>query len=262
VEILCTQYGKLAGLWFDGNWSRPERDWQEDALYGLIRRHQPEAIIVNNSSVNARGRRGHPEVDVLTFEQGAPVAAGLEPGEKYLAREMCETMTSHWGSAEEGDFSQKSPAQVIATLAQCRRHGANLLLNVGPEASGRLPAYERAALEVVGAWIRRQPGDALYRAAPDGALCCRGKDFVLRDGKRLLYFAHDLGIAENVHLGGELGGLRTVQGAVGRVRRVRWRDTGEELRFSQDLEAQMLTLALTPNPYGAQAVVRVAELET
>lgn len=42
VEILCKNYGKIGGIWFDGMWSKPEDDWEEDALYGLIRKYQPE----------------------------------------------------------------------------------------------------------------------------------------------------------------------------------------------------------------------------
>ncbi|MBO5652856.1 MAG: alpha-L-fucosidase, partial [Clostridia bacterium] len=49
VEILCTRYGKIGGLWFDGNWWRPHDDWHEDDLYATIRKYQPEAIIVNNT---------------------------------------------------------------------------------------------------------------------------------------------------------------------------------------------------------------------
>src|SRR5690606_19349677 len=30
VEVLCMHYGELGGLWFDGNWSRPDADWKED----------------------------------------------------------------------------------------------------------------------------------------------------------------------------------------------------------------------------------------
>ena len=33
VEILCTNYGKIGGLWIDGMWNKPDDDWQEDALY-------------------------------------------------------------------------------------------------------------------------------------------------------------------------------------------------------------------------------------
>ena len=50
VELLCTNYGPIGGLWFDGTWSKPKgTDWEEDALYGTIRKYQPEAIIVNNT---------------------------------------------------------------------------------------------------------------------------------------------------------------------------------------------------------------------
>ncbi|MDV7396629.1 alpha-L-fucosidase, partial [Arthrospira platensis SPKY1] len=75
VEILCTQYGAIDGLWFDGNWARRERDWQEDALYSMIRSHQPEAIIINNSSIGNLGAMGHPLLDAVTFEQGLPLGA-------------------------------------------------------------------------------------------------------------------------------------------------------------------------------------------
>ncbi|MCQ3035528.1 MAG: alpha-L-fucosidase, partial [Bacilli bacterium] len=30
VEILCKNYGKIGGLWFDGYWSKPGADWQFD----------------------------------------------------------------------------------------------------------------------------------------------------------------------------------------------------------------------------------------
>lgn len=55
VELLCTQYGKIGGLWFDGNWIRKGADWKEDALYATIRKHQPEAMIVNNTGLGAQG---------------------------------------------------------------------------------------------------------------------------------------------------------------------------------------------------------------
>ncbi len=36
VEILCTQYGKIGGLWFGGFWNKPDADWRVDRLYSLI----------------------------------------------------------------------------------------------------------------------------------------------------------------------------------------------------------------------------------
>ena len=58
VEILCTNYGKIGGLWFDGNWAKPDADWKENELYAMIRRLQPEAMIVNNTGLEARGAVG------------------------------------------------------------------------------------------------------------------------------------------------------------------------------------------------------------
>ena len=30
VEILCKYYGEIGGFWFDGNWNKPNEDWEED----------------------------------------------------------------------------------------------------------------------------------------------------------------------------------------------------------------------------------------
>jgi alpha-L-fucosidase len=68
VEVLARDYGPLGGFWFDGTWSRPDADWELDTLYALVRRHQPEALILENSGAGRGGRIGHPEVDSLTYE--------------------------------------------------------------------------------------------------------------------------------------------------------------------------------------------------
>lgn len=73
VELLCTQYGPIGGFWFHGNWSRSQADWKEDRLYTMMRCHQRDAIIINNTGVHALGVTSHPEIDCVTFEQ-APAA--------------------------------------------------------------------------------------------------------------------------------------------------------------------------------------------
>jgi alpha-L-fucosidase len=259
VEILAKHYGRVDGFWFDGNWWRKDRDWNEDALYAVVRKHQPDAIIVNNSSTGALGRVAHPMVDIATFEQGAPKAVAAGAG-RYLARERCETFNSHWGASTR-DFSMKSPAEVIRILAECRRYGANLLMNVGPTPGGALPAYEAASLALVGRWIETC-GHGIYDGRPAPVLC-RRDDFVLQGGGAYHYFAHDLEITDNVHLHhGEPGrGLRTIQGALPRIARVTWTDNNEELVFTQDVARGLLTFDATAHPYGEQRVVRVARLE-
>ena len=132
VEILCTQYGRVDGFWFDGNWERPaDTDWQEDLLYGMIRKHQPECIIINNSSTKARGKLGHPDVDVATFEQGTP--RHVASHERYVASEMCETMNSHWGIATT-DLSDQLKARLKDFRPECFgvRPGVLMVLWISP----------------------------------------------------------------------------------------------------------------------------------
>ncbi|HAT11867.1 MAG TPA: alpha-L-fucosidase [Planctomycetes bacterium] len=262
VEILCTRYGRIDGLWFDGNWSRRDRDWKEDALYALIRRHQPDAIIVNNSSTGALGADGHPEVDVRTFEQGRPKPYDHRGKAKYKAAEMCDTVNSHWGIGAN-DLSHKSPAQIIDRLVASRRVGANYLLNVGPTATGALPGYERELLALVGRWAALCPA-ALYDAVPS-ELICRGQDFALRDGSTWYYFCHNLPIHGNSHLleGDSGAGLKAVSGALPAVRRIAWVDRPDEvLEFSQDQTKGWLTFQATPYPYGTHlAGWRIARID-
>ena len=90
LEILCTRYGKIGGFWFDGMWDKPGADWQESRLYALIRKYQPEAMIVNNTGLNALGETGHHEIDSVTFERGRPAAVRIK--DKPIAGEMCQVL--------------------------------------------------------------------------------------------------------------------------------------------------------------------------
>lgn len=260
VAILCQHYGQVDGFWFDGNWSRQDRDWQEDALYGMIRSYQPEAIIVNNSSITAKGAEGHIETDVVTFEQGAPSRRRQRGAHKYRAAEMCDTMNSHWGVGAH-DLSHKAPADIIRNLAACRAVGGNLLMNIGPLADGALPGYEREVLRLVGRWCKLCP-DAIYEARPYYAGTLRGGTALLQHGHTYYHLLPRVRIAGNGHLAeeGEPGdGLQTIQGLLPAVARISWVDNDEELAFTQ--EADRLVYQATPYPYGSQLVVRIARIE-
>ena len=101
----------------------------------MIRRLQPNALIINNTGLSARGELGHPEIDSVTFEQGLAEMPDRSAMEKYVAGEMCCTLNDHWGFGKN-DLNYKSPAELIRQLCRCRRAGANFLLNVGPDGSG------------------------------------------------------------------------------------------------------------------------------
>ena len=256
VKILCSNYGKVDGLWFDGNWARRDRDRQEDALNNLIRELQPEFIIVNNSSIGAVGAEGHPMTDVITFEQGD--AAAKDQTSRYRALEVCDTMNSHWGVGDF-DLSYHSPAAVVQRLVNCRKFGANLLMNIGPTAQGAIPATSKPPST---SWV----GGLIFvlRPSPQRALelQARGDNFVLRDGKTYYFFCHNIEIHGNGHLlRGEKGtGWHAISGELAKVSSARWADNDEALDFEQ--QGEVLNLKATPYPYGRQLGVRIAIIET
>ena len=260
VEILCTEYGKIGGLWFDGNWSKPNEDWEEDALYKVIRRHQPDAIIVNNTGLSHRGEMGNIELDSVTFEQGRPTPLDREGMPKYMAAEMCQTINAHWGYGY-ADVNYKSLAHLIETLCACRKVGANYLLNIGPTGEGEIPLLQEALLRGIGDWIR-MTGNGIYEGKPCG-ISGVGKNFALStaDSKKTWFYVHDLGIVGDANVTVEGGGVgeKTFSGVKGKVKSLRWTDCDEQLSFTQDGET--LTFNATGYPYGKNLVVRVAEAE-
>ena len=258
VQILCTHYGKVDGFWFDGNWSRRDRDWEEDALYDMIRELQPGAMLINNSSIGALGAEGHPALDAVTFEQGLPGKSTT----RRVAKEMCETLASHWGYAAN-DYAHKSPAEIIETLVTCRGQGANLLLNAGPNADGSLTDIDRATLSRVGDWLKTGFGDVMYESRPAG-LSASGRDMILKSGSDIYYAAFSLPIQDyhSLYKGGPDWDRRTVVGKLPEVSGITWLDNGEALDFTQDTEQGLLAFRSTANPYGTQQVVRIAQIKS
>lgn len=260
VELLCTQYGQIGGIWFDGNWSKADADWKLDELYGMIRRNQPEALIINNTGLRKRGELGHPEIDSVTYEQGRPKPMDRRGMGKYVAAEMCETMNDHWGIGK-ADFMYKSVPHFIESLCACRKVGANYLLNVGPTASGKIVPVQQSMLEVIGQWLQVN-GKPIYGGKPvevEG----EGSNFALETPDGNLYlFIHHLKISGHADVTVEGGGPgeKKFAGISRKVESVRWLDNGEKLEFKQNTAAGTFSFVATSYSYGVNYVVRVAEV--
>lgn len=261
VELLCKNYGKVGGLWFDGMWNKPNDDWEEDALYSLIRKYQPEAMIINNTGLSARGALGHIELDSVTFERGKPEPLNLADAPKYVASEMCEVLGDHWAYARE-DLNYKAPAKIIEALADCRRCGANLLLNIGPKANGSLRHIDAAYLELLGHWTGYF-GEAVRAPRPSGIpVENKPKDFILQNGNTYYLFCYDLPMVSDPNVAQGAAGDTAYEDrfALGRpIRRVTWMDDGAPLAFEQN--KGRVTVHTAPYRYGQNLVVRVAKIE-
>ena len=257
VEVLCTNYGKIGGLWFDGNWSKKGADWKEDALYATIRKHQPDAIIVNNTGLSAKGALGNPEIDSVTFEQGRPTPMNREGMAKYIAAEMCETLNDHWGIGEN-DFNYKSPCELIESLCACRRVGANYLLNIGPTAQGGVDPFQRELMATLGKWMKLF-GEAIYLGRPHGARCSSKKNFALKSDDYIYFFIHDLARVGdvNVTVGGNYQGAHVFTGVPEVIESIAWMDDEKPLSFTQN--DSIFAFNAVGYPYGKSTCVRVAK---
>ena len=167
VKELCSNYGRVDVLWFDGGWPHDAARWQSEKLDRMIRALQPHVMIndrlhgggdgnvspVGNYAKRARGY-------FSTFEQTGAGEGGVE-----RSRETCRTTMDSWWGWHKGDRLWKSRQEVVNLLSGAASAGANLLLNVGPRAQGTFPMRFRRILEETGRWLKVN-GDAVYGVKP------------------------------------------------------------------------------------------------
>jgi len=263
VEVLCRNYGKIGGIWFDGMWDRPNDDWEEDALYGLIRKYQPEAMIINNTGLSARGALGHIELDSVTFERGNPKPINLEDSPKYIASEVCEVMNDCWGYGES-DINYKSPALLIEEMVLCRRTRANFLMNTGPLPDGSLRTLDKGVFELIGKWTSVF-GDAFRFAVPTvkASVLSPEKNFVLEKDGCLYVFCFGLPTVADpnvsVHTGSDFDVKIKINGYNCDNLKITAIDTGNVLSY--DFRDGVLTVHGIPFAFGGNLVVRVMKIE-
>lgn len=161
---LLTRYGKIGAIWFDGHWDRDEDpvpfDWQLRPQYDMIHALQPSCLVGNNHHIVT-----YPGEDIQIFERDIPGqnTAGLS-GQSIgrLPLETCQTMNGMWGY-KVVDQNYKSSKELIQYLVSIAGLGANLLLNIGPQPNGELPATALQRLKEMGVWMR-QYGNTLYES--------------------------------------------------------------------------------------------------
>ena len=159
---LLTNYGPIGAIWFDGYWDHAEDsvpfDWQLPEQYALIHRLQPACLVGNNHHDNVL-----PGEDIQIFERDIPGrnTAGYSGQDiSVLPLETCQTMNGMWGY-KVTDQNYKTVDELIRYLVETAGKGANLLLNIGPQPNGELPAAALDRLKGMGEWLATY-GDAIY----------------------------------------------------------------------------------------------------
>lgn len=181
---LLTRYGSIRAIWFDGWWDHDEDsvsfDWQLPQQYALIHRLQPACLVGNNH--HQTPNEGE---DIQIFERDVPGEnhAGLS-GQNIsrLPLETCQTMNGMWGYRVV-DQNYKSTETLVRLLVRTASKGANLLLNIGPQPDGQLPATALDRLAEMGQWLNRY-GTTIYGTEAGGL--GNGEDIVsTRRGKEV-----------------------------------------------------------------------------
>ncbi|MEG1738338.1 MAG: alpha-L-fucosidase [Odoribacter sp.] len=233
ITELLTNYGPIGAMWFDGWWDQDENpsfDWQLPEQYAMIHRLQPSCLVGNNHhQVPFAGE------DIQIFERDLPGenTAGLSGQDvSRLPLETCETMNGMWGY-KIVDQNYKSEKTLIHYLVKAAGRNANLLMNIGPQPNGELPAVAVERLKAMGGWMKVY-GETIY-GTRGGEISPRDWGVTTRRGDKL--YVHILNLPDK--------GLFLPLTA-GKVQRAVVYKDKTPVKFKQDKAGVVLELGVVP----------------
>jgi alpha-L-fucosidase len=146
---------------------------------------------------------------------------------------MCETTNESWGY-KKSDTKWKSLKTLVHLLAGAAGRNANLLLNVGPEPSGKFPPEVVQQLTELGNWTRRY-GESIY-GTRGGPIAPQPWGVTTRKGNRVFVHLLDGQAAPADEL--------PLPGLTGKVKRARLLKDGRSVKFDADRGALLLPAAM------------------
>lgn len=182
VRELCTNYGKIHGLWWDMN--VPQHI--DPSINQMIRKLQPEAVI--NDRGFDKGDFGTPERDYKADDARA-----------FTTRiEACQAVgTESWGY--RGDEDYHTVGHLERSITRYLARGANYLLNVGPQPDGTIDPRSTSILREIGRWMT-SVGKAYGDAQPASHLSENRNVMLTRRGNTLFVHLHTAPTTDAVKL--------------------------------------------------------------
>ncbi|NGP58226.1 alpha-L-fucosidase [Paenibacillus thiaminolyticus] len=176
---LLTGYGPLVEVWFDGAGSEGrEYDWKR--IIGLVKQHQPDAMIFNMGAPTIRwvgnedGVAPYPcwntaesaRVSMFTSDMNT----WMEETPGWVPAE-CDVpiRKRHWFWHPNDEHSLHTLDHLMDLYYRSVGHGTTLLLNVSPDHRGLLPEPDTERVLEFGAAIRRRFGRPLGSASGTGS---------------------------------------------------------------------------------------------
>ncbi len=162
IREICTNYGKIDILWFDFSYDELRGEaWRAEKLVKMVRELQPDVIMDNRLEVSGEGFGSlitdHPTAfsgDFVSPEQIIPPEGIRDFAGNLVPWEACITMNNNWGYCAKDHFF-KPAEMMVRKLVECVSKGGNLILNVGPDATGEIPEQSVQILEEIGRWMHR-----------------------------------------------------------------------------------------------------------
>jgi alpha-L-fucosidase len=129
---------------------QPDILWWDTPVNMTNARAQPlhDLLALRPSIITNNRLGGDFKGDTKTPEQHIP-PRGF-PGEMF---EVCMTMNDTWGF-KKNDTNWKSSRTIIRNLSDIASKGGNFLLNIGPDATGRIPEPSVKILQDLGRWMK------------------------------------------------------------------------------------------------------------
>ena len=172
VTELHTNYPNTFYQLFDITWKlTPEQRWE---LYRLVKRYSPDCIIVENQGIKqSRVNQGRScedaswPTDVINGEDTLPPLEGHSPHVSYQGKQYYMPFETWFPTGPiyppmpwmhtwfwHPWYKPQSPEVIAQAYRDCMRGNSNLLLNLAPDNTGRIPENQVEAFRRVAELIR------------------------------------------------------------------------------------------------------------